>query len=159
MLNIVNFEFRTYQIFFPRSIQTEIEVKQASRQLRSQPLQRPFVMSQNSADMVTTNPGSPMSKDGLFLNDAPQQEAHSMYGLRLESQSSAKADPESDENARTVVTFAPNRRLSTGGTVEGAITVVNLPEDNVPRSGYRSGTIHPFIHNFTSPIGMLRFLC
>ncbi|KAI0079234.1 hypothetical protein K474DRAFT_1736289 [Panus rudis PR-1116 ss-1] len=123
----------TLVIFFPRSIQTEIEVKQASRQLRSQPLQRPF--------------------DTGFFNDTPQQEAHSMYGLRMGSPTSAKADPESADATKTVVTFAPNRRLSTGDTVEGAITVVNLQEDSTPRQGYRSGSIHPFIHNFTSPIG------
>ena len=56
-----------------------------------------------------------------------------------------------------MVSFAPNRRLSTGATVEGHVTVVNLTEQNLMQQNARPANVHPFINNFTSPIGMFYF--
>lgn len=59
--------------------------------------------------------------------------------------------------SKAVVTFAPNRRLSTGGTVEGHVTVLNSTELDLIRQNSRPANVHPFINNFTSPIGMSSF--
>ncbi|CAL1711416.1 unnamed protein product [Somion occarium] len=144
----------TLVIFFPRSIQGEIEAKQASRQAKSQ---REFRISRPSDPIDSTTPQSPVMKDVTSLSDYRGQEALSMSRLSAEPPSPSKAalDPEASLTG-TVMTFAPNRRLSTGGTVEGGVTVVNLTEQNLFRHNYRSGSVHPFVHNFTSPIDLMQ---
>lgn len=53
----------------------------------------------------------------------------------------------------TIKMFAPNRRLDSGATIEGGVQVVGLTEGNLARHNFQSSNVHPFVHNFTSPIG------
>lgn len=67
-------------------------------------------------------------------------------------------DPEDPEigrqQAETMLkTFAPNRRLDSGAKIHGGVTIVGLTEGNLAHHNYQSSNVHPFVHNFTSPIG------
>lgn len=52
-------------------------------------------------------------------------------------------------------TFSPNRRLASGGTVHGTVTVMGLTSEHLARHDRRMASLNPLVSGFTSPIGML----
>ncbi|KAH9925713.1 hypothetical protein B0H21DRAFT_781378 [Amylocystis lapponica] len=132
----------TLVIFFPRNVQSEIQARNASRDKQMQ--MRTFHTTQQS-DAPYMRPQSPLKGDteasGTFENDSPTMRTAKMRAL----------DEESADALVRSLSFAPNRRLETGGMVEGA--VIGLTERNLARHNY-SSNVHPFVHNFTSPIDL-----
>lgn len=163
------------QIFFPRSVAGEIAAKDASKDNKYSLQQlNTFRTTQLSEGFeVISGPGAKMTSlsDYRGTHDAPS----SMHHRDLESPSPTKGSPsdleaqalspsrevkkkearkEKDETKpKTVVTFSPNRRAEGGSTIEGGVTVLKLTERNLAEHDVRSGSIHPLVHNFTSPIG------
>ncbi|KAL4249232.1 hypothetical protein ABKN59_007241 [Abortiporus biennis] len=148
----------TLVIFFPRSIQSEVAAKEVSKELKAQSQHmRTFRTTHISEDRgsnyhpslhmqqtsaydprKTSNPESPTSRTSLKPNAIDEYE--------LEEQK---------EPVKTVMTFSPNRRIDGGKTTEGGVTVIKLTEDNLALHDRRATSVHPFVHNFTSPIDVL----
>ncbi len=164
------------QIFFPRSVAGEIAAKDASKDnkytLQQVNTYRTTQLSEGFE--VISGPGAKMTSlsDYRGTHDAPS----SMHHRDLESPSPIKGNPSDDVEAqalspskevkkkeakkdkdeskpKTVITFSPNRRGEGGSTIEGGVTVLRLTERNLAEHDARSGSIHPLVHNFTSPIG------
>lgn len=135
----------TLVVFFPRSVTTEIKVKEATRE---KSLRRTSFRTSMRSD-----------NDSYFAPTTPPAAAKGMGGaveLAREPsfiKASTLADPEAQLKPVSFQTFAPNRRLDSGQTVEGGVRVVGLTEGNLARHNFQSTNVHPFVHNFTSPIG------
>ena len=55
------------------------------------------------------------------------------------------------ESFLPTVAFAPNRRMSSGITMQGQVRMLR-PSSS--RESMRMTSVHPFVQSFTSPIGM-----
>ncbi|THG94922.1 hypothetical protein EW026_g6638 [Hermanssonia centrifuga] len=57
-----------------------------------------------------------------------------------------------------VAMFAPNRRLPSGATVQGGVAVIagGLTDQNLAQHDFNTTSVHPFVHNFTSPIDLVQ---
>jgi len=126
----------TLVIFFPRNVHSEIQARNASREKSQQ--MRTFNSVGRSEP---SRPLSPMKNksDTMTFEDEASVPLSKMRML----------DEESGPVAQSL-SFQPNRRLATGQTVEGAV----LSERNLARHNYQSSNVHPFVHNFTSPIDL-----
>lgn len=144
------------QIFFPRSIRGEIEAKQAARQARSRGNYN-IGHPEHLESIQRVDSRASETKDVSSLNHYQGKELDMRrYSSETSTSYQGSIDPETGLS-KAVVAFAPNRRLSTGATVEGHVTVVNLTDQNLLRQNSQPANVHPFINNFTSPIGMSFF--
>jgi len=136
----------TLVVFFPRSVSTEIKAKEATRE-KSLHHNASFRSSLRS------------DKDSYYTPTTPPAAAKGMsFELPREAgfiKASTLADPEAQLKPVPFHAFAPNRRLDSGATVEGGVRVMGLTEGNVARHNYQSTNVHPFVHNFTSPIDLM----
>lgn len=137
------------QIFFPRSIETEYNLKQASHHkgssfnLRSRAHQPHSTLSPTSPHSVKSYPSEiHIGHDGM--SDEPDSTFKNPWDA--EPYTFTAAPP---------VTFAPNRRLDSGAMVEGGVKT-SSGRDAATRDP-EAGGVHPFVHNYTSPIGACRF--
>ncbi|GJE98175.1 hypothetical protein PsYK624_143970 [Phanerochaete sordida] len=138
----------TLVIFFPRNIQTEYSLKQASHHSRSLQLR-----SRTGAPRTDAY-APPPSPEHKF--SAPELHAASELSL---SPASAKSPFDSElEGAKSPyeleyapVAFAPNRRLDTGATVRGGVTVL-APRALAVRTDEEGA--HPYARRYTSPIDL-----
>lgn len=74
----------------------------------------------------------------------------------IPSQDSKKAEVKKVEvKPKTMMTFTPNRRADGGRTIEGGVAIMKLTEQNLAKHDVRTGSVNPFVQNFTSPIGAL----
>ncbi|OCH92048.1 hypothetical protein OBBRIDRAFT_886557 [Obba rivulosa] len=145
----------TLVIFFPRSIEGEVQARYASREKSHQ--LHTFRTQHSERDSCFT-PTSPTK--GPVTHSAGQNPFTSPADAPLSdtSESLVKASelaPDALARTATVRTFTPNRRLETGIIIEGGVTVVGLTEGNLTRHNYQTSNVHPFLHNFTSPIALL----
>ncbi|OSX61804.1 hypothetical protein POSPLADRAFT_1047061 [Postia placenta MAD-698-R-SB12] len=144
----------TLVIFFPRSIETEVRARNASRDkshLHTFPSERdscgaPPPEPKGSAPPYTATVS--LTKLAPY-GDAPEEEDKARP-LDIE----APGVPPLTATAKKM--FAPNRRLDSGATVEGRVQTVGLTEHNLARHNFQSSSVHPFVHNFTSPIDLMQ---
>lgn len=124
---------------------TEIKFKEATREksLRRTSF-RTSVRSDNESYLGPTTPSPVALSPGGAVNLTRGQSF---------IKASTLADPEAQLKPVAFQAFAPNRRLDSGHTVEGGVRVVDLTENNLARHNFQSTNVHPFVHNFTSPIG------
>ncbi|EMD32945.1 hypothetical protein CERSUDRAFT_118372 [Gelatoporia subvermispora B] len=145
----------TLVIFFPRSIEGEVQARYASREKSHQ--LRTFHTQQSERDSYF----APVSPIKAPLGDSANQNPFNSPAdapLSDTSEGFVKASslgPDTLTRATTVRTFTPNRRLETGVIVEGGVSVVGLTERNLARHNYQLSNVHPFLHNFTSPIDLM----
>ncbi|KAI0731547.1 hypothetical protein C8Q72DRAFT_233727 [Fomitopsis betulina] len=137
----------TLVVFFPRSVSTEIKFKEATREksLRRTSF-RTSVRSDNESYLGPTTPSPVALSPGGAVNLTRGQSF---------IKASTLADPEAQLKPVAFQAFAPNRRLDSGHTVEGGVRVVDLTENNLARHNFQSTNVHPFVHNFTSPIDLM----
>jgi len=145
----------TLVIFFPRSVESEIANKQASRE------------NQRSQAYNTYN--TTIRDTGYF--EEPIDNTSTVKARAVASVASSgdiEACPEYSEDIKmtpltpdpetavipAVMKFAPNRRLETGGIAEGKVTVMKLTESNLAHHDSSVGNVHPFARNFFSPIDL-----
>ncbi|TCD62709.1 hypothetical protein EIP91_006534 [Steccherinum ochraceum] len=170
----------TLVIFFPRNRQSEITAKHASKNDRSAHM-RTFQTTQMSdrdseygqsqayppksvgiTTMDTYRDAGDASLSIFGGRDSPTQhisptELGSGHGLLRGA--SFKSDVEEIDNStgKAIISFAPNRRVDGGKTVEGGVTIFKLTEENKRRHDRRTlnPNVHPLVHNFTSPIDLV----
>lgn len=141
------------QIFFPRSIETEYNLKQASKSSMQ--------LRQRAPPGVGRYPNSPQSPTKSYPS-----ETHITSGTQ-DAMSALSSDVHGDIDAPVKnpfdlesypytppVTFAPNRRLDSGATVHGNVTVLDA---RGLASRAERASVHPFVTNYTSPIGTNSF--
>ncbi|EPT00440.1 hypothetical protein FOMPIDRAFT_1023814 [Fomitopsis schrenkii] len=137
----------TLVVFFPRSVTTEIKAKEASREKSLRRMSyRTSVRSDNDSCFSPTMPPVAVKSTGGALDLAREPSF---------IKASTLADPEAQLKPVSFQAFAPNRRLDSGHTVEGGVRVVGLTEGNLARHNFQSRNVHPFVHNFTSPIDLM----
>lgn len=148
------------QIFFPRSIETEVRARNASRD-KSHLHTFPSERDSYGAPPPEPKGGAPPYTATVSLTKlAPYGDAPSEEDKARPLDIEAPGVPPLTATAMTTTAkkmFAPNRRLDSGATVEGRVQTVGLTEHNLARHNFQSSSVHPFVHNFTSPIGA--FLC
>ncbi|KZT69663.1 hypothetical protein DAEQUDRAFT_247780 [Daedalea quercina L-15889] len=136
----------TLVVFFPRSVTTEVKAKEATREkpLKHNASYRSSVRSDSDSYFGPTTPPPAVKSMAVELAREPSF-----------IKASTLADPEAQLKPVPFQTFAPNRRLDSGQTVEGGVRAVSLTEGNLARHNYQSTNVHPFVHNFTSPIDLM----
>jgi hypothetical protein len=158
------------QIFFPRSIQGEIEARDAAReQKRSRSL--PAINTLNSlfgtrTDMSQSRNAHGQASGGTYLltsSPVKQSIPLDMYDAREEQQeqriqragsTDSKHWPDNEQNLSHLPRLPPIRpNRKRGESVEHGGIEFKLTEANVSQHNLGSSTVHPMIHNFTSPIG------
>ncbi|CCM03943.1 uncharacterized protein FIBRA_06096 [Fibroporia radiculosa] len=148
----------TLVIFFPRSVQSEVQARNASREKSQQ--MRTFQSTQHSEYNSSYSPRSLSPQK----SSAPPYSSHpggENLVISIEDSAMIKApvlapgDPVTGSHpaATTFKTFAPNRRLDSGAKIHGGVKIVGLTEGNLAHHNHQSSNVHPFVHNFTSPIG------
>ncbi len=159
MHSLIFITWDTKQIFFPRSIESEYAVKQASLQkssfyLRTVRSHTRTAEHRNSyaAASPTKSPVSYTSEYNGGLNTLGKH-----YPDSMDSPTTMKTalDIEAYSPPPPVAMFAPNRRLPSGATVQGGVAVIagGLTDQNLAQHDFNTTSVHPFVHNFTSPIG------
>ncbi|GBE80791.1 hypothetical protein SCP_0305110 [Sparassis crispa] len=130
----------TLVIFFPRSVQNELRAKEASR-----------VKSK-----LRSLRSTPFSDRDSFPPVSPAVPQYTPYAENVAYELDDKPTKAMmlDTPVTRKLTFSPNRRLDSGVTVEGAVAVTTLTERNLARHN-QSVNVHPFVHNFTSPIDLM----
>ncbi|KAI0350603.1 hypothetical protein OH77DRAFT_1058287 [Trametes cingulata] len=145
----------TLVIFFPRSVETEVQSRQATRE-RSQSR----VPRRNSELSDRASSASPL----------PQKRASTMYSASeahsplpeyppLDSEQLLKSPAlEAPSAAGPKPVFSPNRRVASGIVIQGSVTPAlpaGLTESALQAHYQRTSSVHPFVHNFTSPIDLM----
>lgn len=140
----------TLVIFFPRNIQTEYSLKQATQHSRSLQL-RSRTGGARKDSYAAASPRSPTKSHAseLHLGAVGTLQDASTGERDLSPESPLKSPFELGEYVPPV-TFAPNRRLETGGMVQGSVNVL-APRPLAMRGDAEAGG-HPFAHHYTSPI-------
>ena len=142
------------QIFFPRSAETEYAVKQASQQKTLDSRHLSQAESQAQRSQIVTQQSinkSPIS----YTSEYPYPSAHDYTDNERLTETPAPVilNHRFDIADYTPsATFSPNRRLASGATIQGNVTVMSLNAQNLARLGGRS-SVNPLVSNFTSPIG------
>lgn len=150
------------QIFFPRSVEGEIHSRHATRE-RSQSRSR---RNESRLSMETYHrPSSQkhLSSATTAEPDTPMRERE--YGNFKSEYAAVRADAPAKANSLDIdlssemphpsPVFAPNRRTPEGVVLEGRVVTVEparLTERALAAHDGAAG-VHPFLHNFTSPIG------
>ncbi|KAI0828053.1 hypothetical protein BC628DRAFT_1317198 [Trametes gibbosa] len=131
----------TLVVFFPRSVESEIQSRNATREKTPS---RP-VMRRDSDLSDVESIASPY---------AQKQPPSAMYSFSEAPSPSHEYPPLGSEpqpkspGPRPI--FSPNRRAPTGVVVQGG---VSLTERALNAHDQGMNNVHPFVHNFTSPIG------
>ncbi|KAH9834170.1 uncharacterized protein C8Q71DRAFT_164143 [Rhodofomes roseus] len=138
----------TLVVFFPRSVTTEVKAKEITREksLQHNASFRSSLRSEKDSYFGPTSP--PPVVKGMCAELTRDSEPSFIKASTL-------ADPEAQLKPVAFETFAPNRRLDSGATVEGGVRVIGLTEGNLARHNFQSTNVHPFVHNFTSPIDLM----
>ncbi|KAI0740968.1 hypothetical protein C8Q76DRAFT_822563 [Earliella scabrosa] len=163
----------TLVIFFPRSVEGEIQSRHATRersQSRSLAARPESRYSSNSSSQVppsTQTHARPTSFDTYA--DTPMREytpsKFAMAGgagadLPPKRPLAASLDIDLDsEMPNPSPVFAPNRRAANGIVVEGRVVQVEparLTERALAAHDGQGGGVHPFLYNFTSPIDIMQ---
>ncbi|OBZ69630.1 hypothetical protein A0H81_10208 [Grifola frondosa] len=128
----------TLVIFFPRSVESEMQSRDASREKMQMRTFRTTQYSERSS----------------YFN--PQQSGKPLGAAEADD---AKMSPVSEHAALTpppLPKFSPNRRTDSGTVIEGAVSLPRLTDKNLAKLEYQTSSVHPFVHNFTSPIDLIR---
>ncbi|PCH36589.1 hypothetical protein WOLCODRAFT_140511 [Wolfiporia cocos MD-104 SS10] len=144
----------TLLIFFPRSVATEIQAHDSTLFKQPQQMQTLDLTKSMQSDRDSYFAPAPPPPEG----SAPPYSsvAENMTVAVSDESGIGKASTLDPERAMPALrTFAPNRRLDSGATVEGGVIVVGLTEGNLARHNL-SANVHPFVHNFRSPIELMQ---
>jgi len=163
----------TLVIFFPRSVESEITNRQASKvNHRSQayntlntyrgtiysdapPPLHPDQERKLTPPANVINTTTNIQSGGVITNMSSEPE----YVDDIKMSSLSVADPEdvavSIPAVNPVMRFAPNRRTDGGRTVEGKVMMMKLTESNLAKHESNVGSVHPFARNFISPIDLV----
>ncbi|KAI0664018.1 hypothetical protein C8Q70DRAFT_214291 [Cubamyces menziesii] len=155
----------TLVIFFPRSVESEVQSRHATREKSqsqsrsrySRHMRRDSELSERDS-AASPYPQKRPSSVAMYSNS----DAHSP--LReyppLDSDHLLKADHglEVPVQGPTAV-FSPNRRVASGIVIQGTVVPssppTNLTERALQAHDQRTSSVHPFVHNFTSPIDLM----
>ncbi|EIW54595.1 uncharacterized protein TRAVEDRAFT_154204, partial [Trametes versicolor FP-101664 SS1] len=131
----------TLVIFFPRSVESELQSRNATREPGSQSrhIRRDSELSDRDTSPSPYTQKRPAS--AMYSNS----EAHEYPPLDAEVKSPGLDAPIMGPKA----SFSPNRRAASGVVIQGT---VGLTERALNAHDQRMSTVHPFVHNFTSPI-------
>jgi hypothetical protein len=153
----------TLVIFFPRSIEGEIQAKDASREekaLRSGLGRQRSVQSQSAGTYLLS--GSPVKRFSSLpseFQDADRKVEMSPGSAVFSPYNDLPYDgrtpyPPQPMQPTKLALYTPNRRLTDeeGGGVE--IGNVGLTERNLALHTKHTSTVNHLVHGFTSPIGM-----
>ena len=141
-----------WQIFFPRSAENEYAVKQASlqrnsrhtRTMQSQGLRTEHTM-QSPTGRSPTAYTSDFPPPSILEHDGDER-----YVVTTSPTSIDKQPLDIEGYVPPVTTyFSPNRRLPSGATLQGAVSVMTA------QNLARHNNVNPLITNFRSPIGVL----
>ncbi|KAI0669564.1 hypothetical protein C8Q78DRAFT_1040875 [Trametes maxima] len=147
----------TLVIFFPRSVEAEVQSRNATREKsasRSRPAPRDSILSDDSSIASPDPQKRPAS--AMYSNS----EAHAPRNEYppLDSDQLIKARDLDIPVSGPKAVFSPNRRAASGIVIQGRVTPVaptGLTERALQAHNQRTGTVHPFVHNFTSPIDLM----
>ncbi|EIN06435.1 hypothetical protein PUNSTDRAFT_115010 [Punctularia strigosozonata HHB-11173 SS5] len=156
----------TLVIFFPRSIEGEIQAKDVSREekalrsnlgrtrsFRSQSQAGTYLLSGSPVKHLSSLPSEYQDADKKYdVNEIGSSVVYSPYGdLPYDGRTPYPPQP---TKVSAVPLYKPNRRLTDeeGGGVE--LGNVNLTERNLALHTQRTTTVNPLIHGFTSPIDL-----
>ena len=149
------------QIFFPRSVQGEIQSRHATREKsQSRNARGESRYSERDSYLAPLPQKRPLSA----LSDEPASTPLHDYqfsdtdhkprmSLDLDAQLPALGP---NANALPTPTFQPNRRAGPGMVIEGRVVQASptrLTERDLAAHDEKMSGVHPFLHNFTSPIG------
>jgi hypothetical protein len=145
----------TLVIFFPRSVEGEIAVKEASRSVRDNHTQRgsiSMIETQQSHFSPTLPRGKgPRSDDG-----------HDMFAMSVSPRSASSQNRsmlQEGGQSMSAIPFRPNRKY--GGEVldeesaEGKLELEPEMAASISPHYQKRSNVNPMVHNFTSPIGEL----
>lgn len=135
------------QIFFPRSVESELQSRNATREPGSQ--SRHVRRDSELSDRDTSPSPYPQKRPASVMysnSEAHSPMTHEYPPLDTEVKSPGLEAPIMGPKA----SFSPNRRAASGVVIQGT---VGLTERALNAHDQRMSTVHPFVHNFTSPIG------
>ena len=159
------------QIFFPRSAEPEVQSRQATRERTHNGAPRAdsrysSYYNKSAAGHVDADRDDTTSSSRGGASPLPQKRAYSPEPLTPasgagEDKFQYPPPTESDHHGllaapleNPLPVFSPNRRVSSGAVVEGKVLPPSrLTERALAAHNERNSRVHPFLHNFTSPIG------
>ncbi|KAH9846485.1 hypothetical protein C2E23DRAFT_852460 [Lenzites betulinus] len=139
----------TLVVFFPRSVESELQSRNATREKTPS---RPAVRRDSDlsdVDSLASPYPQKQAPSAMYSDPEAQSPMHEYPPLESEHQPKS-ATLEVPSGPQPV--FSPNRRAASGVVVQGNVT---LTEQAVHAHGQRMSTVHPFVHNFTSPIDLM----
>ncbi|KAI8978336.1 hypothetical protein BD414DRAFT_422156 [Trametes punicea] len=153
----------TLVIFFPRSVESEVQSRYATKEKslsrQSRHARRDSELSEH--DSAASPYPQKRSASAMYSNS----DAHSPlpeYPPLSDSDHLLKSPAlEAPVQGPTVV-FSPNRRVASGIIIPGSVEPVpqtGLTERALQAHDQRTSNFHPFVHNYTSPIGEYSWLC
>ncbi|KAI0774854.1 hypothetical protein BD413DRAFT_611848 [Trametes elegans] len=151
----------TLVIFFPRSVETELQSRNATRE-KSQSRSRPHLRRESDASERDSAPSpSPQKQPASALYSHTASDAReyppSLVGegdILLKERGAGLDGP---VQGPTPV-FSPNRRVAPGIVIQGTVAgsaPAGLTERALRAHDQRMSNVHPFVHNFTSPIDLM----
>ncbi|RPD57949.1 hypothetical protein L226DRAFT_470081 [Lentinus tigrinus ALCF2SS1-7] len=153
----------TLVIFFPRSVEGEIQSRHATREKsQSRNARGESRYSERDSFLKSKRPSSALS-DGLGtpLHDFKfaDTDQKPRMSLDLDTQLPAVSpSPSANAHLTPTPTFQPNRRVASGMVIEGSVTQASptrLTERALAAHDEKMSGVHPFLHNFTSPIDIM----
>ncbi|KAI0629473.1 hypothetical protein C8Q77DRAFT_1201695 [Trametes polyzona] len=146
----------TLVIFFPRSFEGEMQSRNATREKSQSRFGAPAHARRNSD--LSDRESSPSPSPSTYKRPASAMysaasEAHSPlheYPPLESAEQPLKAGLDVPSGPKAV--FSPNRRAASGVVIQGS---VRLTERALNAHDQRMSNVHPFVHNFTSPIDLM----
>ena len=141
------------QIFFPRNVENEVQSRHATRE-KSRSRHAGHEYSRFSEDVAAQKRLSSALSGTSPLREYPpalDEEFPPPAAGAL-----AKSAPLGSESEAPSPVFMPNRRVASGIVVAGRViepTPARLTERALAAHDENMSGVHPFLHNFTSPIG------
>ncbi|CDO75963.1 hypothetical protein BN946_scf184888.g13 [Trametes cinnabarina] len=151
----------TLVIFFPRSVETELQSRHATREKSMSRVSRQSRHVRRDSDLTDrdscTSPNSQKRPPSAMYTNS---DAHSP--LReyppLASDHILKNPGLDVPMPSPHPVFSPNRRVASGIVIPGGVAPsvpTNLTERALQAHDQRTSSVHPFVHNFTSPIDLM----
>ncbi|KAI0326063.1 hypothetical protein GY45DRAFT_1374235 [Cubamyces sp. BRFM 1775] len=155
----------TLVIFFPRSVESEVQSRHAtreksqsqSRSRHSRHMRRDSELSERDS---AASPYAQKRPGSLAMYSASDAHSPLREYPPVDSDHLLKADKgglEVPVQGPTAV-FSPNRRVASGIVIQGTVvpsSPTNLTESALQAHDQRMSSVHPFVHNFTSPIDLM----
>ncbi|KAJ3554309.1 hypothetical protein NM688_g3178 [Phlebia brevispora] len=148
----------TLTIFFPRSAESEYAVKQASLQKTQNSHHANRRQSQFQRSQILTDRSlakSPVSYNSDFQHPSLRGYEDLERAADMGSPVLNKPTLDIDEYTAPTTSFSPNRRLESGATLQGNVTVISLTAQNLARHNAHMPHVNPLVSRFTSPIDLV----